>query len=266
MYAPVTTWTATTGRRPFAPGVQYNSSGVAAAVGALIEALRDSLGAPQFAMTCTSTTASSGTTGICTLICVGLTNVRKARRPPASTHASPRTVGRTPLMRSLDCTARAVPAIAKFEPKTLARPPGEMAVTGGALPAPPITPPEEIAGASVGAAATVSSTLTVNGDPADPGAVTVTVPAYVPGARVAPETDTCRFAGPEPLAGVTFSQPPPVAVTAPAVQAPVLPVIFSSNDCAAGGEPPGAWRNDSAVGAAETAPGGVTVTSRVAPL
>ena len=52
-----------------------------------------------------------------------------------------------------------------------------MVVTAGTLPAAPITPPEEIAGESGGATATVSDTFTVSGEPTNPGAFTAIAPS-----------------------------------------------------------------------------------------
>jgi hypothetical protein len=53
---------------------------------------------------------------------------------------------------------------------------------------------------------TVSVTATVFGDPVAPGAVTVTVPVYVPAASPAVFTDTDRAPAPVPLAGDTDNQ------------------------------------------------------------
>jgi len=91
------------------------------------------------------------------------------------------------------------------------------------------------------ALATFSTTGTLIGLPVAPADAIVTVPVYCPAVNVAPFTVTETAPGAVPLAGVAFSQVPPVAVVKVTVNGSPAGFEVTLRVWAAGEGPPAIW-------------------------
>jgi hypothetical protein len=104
-----------------------------------------------------------------------------------------------------------------------------------------------------GCCATIKVTAIVNGEPCAPAAVTVTLPVYVPAARLATVAEICNVCGAVPLAGETLNHVESVA----AVKLSVPPPVFETLTlCAAGFAPPCTAFMLSVVGETDNTAGG----------